>query len=59
MCAWGAHGLLEGLSKAKISGTQDGKFRAIANLLYQAISGQQADLKRACDSVLRDIRGEN
>jgi hypothetical protein len=29
----------------------------IADLLYEAISGlPDADLKRACDSVLRDIR---
>ncbi|WP_338821629.1 hypothetical protein WDM22_26410 [Bradyrhizobium septentrionale] len=59
-CAWGAHGLMEGSSNAKISGTQDGAFRAIASLLYEAISGQRdVDLKRACDSVLRDMRGEN
>lgn len=58
-CAWGAYGLMAGLSRKKISGTQDGAYRAITSLLYEAISGQQgSDLKRACDDVLRDIRGE-
>jgi AAA ATPase domain len=56
-CAWFAQGLMQGLSDRKITGTKDDAFRAIASLLYEAISRQQdADLKRACDSVLRDIR---
>jgi hypothetical protein len=49
--------LMQGLSERKITGTEGGRFRTIANLLYEAISGlPDADLKRACDSVLRDIR---
>jgi hypothetical protein len=48
-----------GLSRVKISGTQDGPFRAIASLLYEAITGEaDLDLKRACDSVLRDASGK-
>jgi hypothetical protein len=59
MCAWGAHGLMVELSGAKIRGTTDSAFRAITSLLYKAISGQQdADLKRACDSVLREAKGD-
>jgi hypothetical protein len=57
LSARSAHGLMQGLSKRKITGTEGGRFRTIANLLYEAISGlPDADLKRACDSVLRDIR---
>jgi hypothetical protein len=49
-----AHDLMRALSNRKITGTKDDAFRAIASLLYEAISGQRdADLKRACDSVLR------
>jgi hypothetical protein len=56
--AWGAHGLMAELSNAKISGSQGGAFRVIASLLYEAITGEQdVDLKRACDSVLRDLEG--
>jgi hypothetical protein len=56
-CAWFAHGLIRELSDMKISGTKDGAFWTITSLLYEAVSGQKnAALKRACDSVLRDIR---
>ena len=55
--ALGAYGLIEGLSNKKISGTKDGALRAIASLLYEAVSGKNADLKRACDSLLSDLRG--
>jgi hypothetical protein len=52
-----ALGLMAKLSDKKITGTADGAFRAITSLLYEAISGQQsADLKRACDAQLREIR---
>lgn len=58
MCASFARGLMLGLSDRKITGTKDDAFRTIAGLLYEAISGQHdADLKRACDSVLRNTRG--
>ena len=57
-CARSSYDLMQAKSDRKIAGTKDGAFRAIASLLYEAVSGQQgADLKRACDSVLREIRG--
>jgi hypothetical protein len=53
LCAHFAHGLMQGLSDKKITGTQDSAFRTIASLLYQAVSGQRrAGLKRACDARL-------
>ncbi len=49
--------LMAKLSDSKITGTVDGAFRTITSLLYEAVSGQQgADLKRACDAQLREIR---
>jgi hypothetical protein len=60
LSAQSAHDLMHQLSDGKISGTKDGVFRAITSLLYEAVSGQRdADLKRACDSVLCKIRGQN
>ena len=57
-CVRFAHGLMLGLSERTVTGTKDDAFRAIASLLYEAISGQRdVDLKRACDSKLRDILG--
>jgi hypothetical protein len=57
-CAMFALGLMRDLSDRPITGTKDDTFRAIASLYYEAISGQRdADLKRACDSELRDNRG--
>ena len=57
-CAWIAQFLIRELSDVKISGTKDGAFWTITSLLYEAVSGQRnAALKRACDSVLRKIRG--
>jgi hypothetical protein len=48
---------MENLSRRTITGTKDSAFRAIASLLYEAISGKRdADLKRACDAELRDTR---
>jgi hypothetical protein len=59
-CALFSYGLMRDLSKRAITGTKDEAFRAIASLLYETISGHRdADLKRACDSILRDIRGRN
>jgi hypothetical protein len=56
-CAKSAHGLMLAMSNRKITSTKDGAFRAIASLLYEAVSGKKdAELKRACDSVLREIR---
>jgi hypothetical protein len=56
-CAMSARGLMLDMSDRKITGTKDDVFRVITSLFYEAVSGQQgADLKRACDSVLREIR---
>jgi hypothetical protein len=49
-----AYRLLLWLSDGKRTGTKDQPFRIITSLLYETISGQRdADLKRACDAVLR------
>ena len=56
LCAWHALGLMRELSDGKITGTKDSAFRAVTGLLYEAVSGQpDADLKRACDSVLQNV----
>jgi hypothetical protein len=56
LCAWHALGLMRELSDRKITGTKDSAFRVVTGLLYEAVSGQpDADLKRACDSVLQDM----
>lgn len=56
LCACFAHGLMQGLSKRELTGTEHDAFQTIASLLYESISGQlNASLKRACDSVLRGI----
>lgn len=56
-CAWWAYELLSGLSKRIVSGTQEGPFQVITSLLYEAISGEKdSDIKRACDSVLRETK---
>jgi len=56
LCAWQALGLMRELSDRKITGTKDSAFRVVTGLLYEAVSGQpDADLKRACDSVLQDV----
>ena len=55
-CAWHALGLMGELSDRKIKGTKDSAFRVVTGLLYEAVSGQpDADLKRACDSVLQNV----
>jgi hypothetical protein len=56
LCAFRALGLMRELSDGKITGTKDSAFRVVTGLLYEAVSGQQdADLKRACDSVLQNV----
>ena len=56
LCAWHALGLMRELSEGKITGTKDSAFRVVTGLLYEAVSGQpDADLKRACDSVLQNV----
>jgi hypothetical protein len=49
-----AYGLMQQISEGEISGTEDKAFRTITTLLYEAVSGEQdADLKRACDVVIK------
>jgi hypothetical protein len=56
LCPWHALGLMRELSDRKITGTKDSAFRVVTGLLYEAVSGQpDADLKRACDSVLSNL----
>jgi hypothetical protein len=55
-CAKSAHGLMQAMSDKRITSSKDGAFRTIAGLLYKAVRGKRADLKRACDSVLRESR---
>jgi hypothetical protein len=56
LCAWHALGLMRELSDRKITGTKDSAFRVVTGLLYEAVSAQpDADLKRACDSVLQNV----
>jgi hypothetical protein len=56
LSAWFALGLMRELSEARITGTKDSAFRVIVGLLYEAVAGQpDADLKRACDSVLQIV----
>jgi len=55
--AWLAHILMRRLSDKTITGTEGAAFRAIANLIYEAVSGlPDADLKRACDSELHESK---
>jgi hypothetical protein len=57
LSAWSAYGLMQNHSAAKITGTQDGPFRTVTSLLYEALSGYgDVDLKRACDAVLKANR---
>lgn len=53
-CAREAYGLMQVCSDGKIVGTVDAPYRTISELLYEAISGEKSDLKRACDAVLRE-----
>jgi hypothetical protein len=56
LCAWVSLGLMRELSDGKITGTKDSAFRVLTGLLYEAVSGQpDADLKRACDTVLSNL----
>jgi len=56
LCAWHALGLMRELSDGKITRTKDSAFRVVTGLLYETVSGQpDADLKRACDSVLQNV----
>ena len=50
-----SYDLMQGHSDRKITGTENQAFRTITGLLYEILSGQQdADLKRACDTELRN-----
>ena len=56
-CAAEAHYLMEQFSPKKITGTEGGAFRVIAAKPYEAATGgMKADMKRRCDSVLRNRR---
>jgi hypothetical protein len=58
LCAFSAYSLILIHSKRPATGTVDGPFRVISSLLFEAASGNRdADLKRACDTVLRRHRG--
>jgi hypothetical protein len=51
--AWFAQGIILDLSHREVTGTEDGAFRTISSLLYEAASGEKdIHLKRACDAVL-------
>jgi hypothetical protein len=53
-CAHCAHGLMRQLSTHKPSSSPDSRFGAVASLIFEAVSGNaHADLKRACDSLMR------
>jgi hypothetical protein len=53
-CALSAHVLMRELSKTEPRSSKDGPFRAIASLVFEAVTGSGGvDLKRACDSVMR------
>jgi hypothetical protein len=54
--AWFSYVLMQSHSDRKITGTENQAFRTIAGLVYDVVSGQQdADLKRACDTLLRNM----
>jgi hypothetical protein len=54
LSARSAYNLMKSCSEAKITGTEDGPFRTVTSLFYEAISGRpDVDLKRACDDVIR------
>jgi hypothetical protein len=49
-----ARGLMTILSDQKITTTENGAFRIITGLLYEAVSGvKDVELKRACDDAIR------
>jgi len=53
-CARLAQLLMKHFSTRKISGSDEGPFRVIASLLYEALAGREAiDLKRHCDAVMK------
>jgi hypothetical protein len=53
LSARSAYTLMKNHSTAKVTGTQDGPFRIVTSLLYEAVSRRRdIDLKRACDEVL-------
>lgn len=52
LSAQSAYDLMKAHSAAKITGTEDGPFRTVTSLIYEAISGRGGvDLKRACQAV--------
>jgi hypothetical protein len=60
-CAAGAWCLMDSLSKKERTGTQDGPFHMITQLLYSATTGRHdVNVKRACDWILqrREVRAD-
>jgi hypothetical protein len=56
LSARSAYTLMKNHSTANVTGTQDGPFRTVTSLLYEAVSGHRdADLKRACQAVLDTV----
>jgi hypothetical protein len=51
-----AYSLVNQYSQKPPSGTSSGQVREIGTLLYQAISGEEADLKRQTDTVILEVR---
>jgi hypothetical protein len=51
-----AYGLVNEFSQKPPTGTADGPVRQIGNLLYQAVAGEKAPLKRQTDAVLKRAR---
>jgi hypothetical protein len=55
-CAVQAVLLMRELSRHKITSTSSGRFRSIAGLLYEALSGlPDSHMKRACDKALKQF----
>jgi hypothetical protein len=56
LCAWHALGLMRELSDRKIKGAKDSHSGSPRVCYMKTVSGQpDADLKRACDSVLQNV----
>jgi hypothetical protein len=51
-CARSALGIMVALTRLPPTSSAAGPYRTIAGLLYKALTGHEADLKRACDRTL-------
>ncbi len=52
LSAQAARELMAGLSHAKITSSDNSRFRTIASFVYEYVSGESVDLKKACDREL-------